>query len=121
MPVTKVHAYDRADGTHVRQHPRRTGGRMQRTDELPPEEPHEVDVRVHVEGHESHSKAGSKERVRPYSYDREEKRFGGHSKELYRKVYREYRAKGYSNAESKRIAGGTVGDVYRAKLREGRK
>ena len=86
--------------------------------ELPPEEPHEVEVNVHVKPHDSTSVSGRKERVKGYSYTREEERFGGESKQLKRKIYREYRAKGYSREEANRIAGDTVGDLYRAKLKK---
>ncbi len=80
-----------------------------------PEEPHEVMEEIHVKGHESESRTGKRERVKPYNYEREEERFGGGSKKLYNKVYKEYRAKGYSKKRAREIAGGTVGKVYREK------
>ncbi len=117
MSTTTVRGYSRSDGTHVRAHTRRVDGRTASENELPTEE-HDVGEDVHVKRHESHSASGRKESVRAYDYKRDEKRFGGHSRELHDKVYREYRAKGYSKAESERIAGDVVGDVYRKKLKE---
>ncbi len=37
MPKTKVHAFDKTDGTHVRQHERETSSTPSYNDELPPE------------------------------------------------------------------------------------
>ena len=119
--TVKVRPFNRTvDGRteHVKGYARKGTGSPHSDSELPPEEPHEVDVSVHVSPHESTSASGKKERVRGYSYRREEERFGGESKRMKRKIYEEYRRKGYSPAESERIAGDTVGDVYRRKLRE---
>ena len=119
--MTRVSAHDRnREGRrgHVREYKRRGESHARMDAELPPEEPHEVTADVRVKPHESTSVSGKRERVRGYSYTREEERFGGESKQLKRKIYREYRAKGYSREEANRIAGDTVGDVYRAKLRK---
>ena len=119
--TVKVRPFDRTvDGRkeHVKGYARKGTASSRSDSELPPEEPHEVDVSVHVSPHESTSASGKKERVKGYSYRREEERFGGESKRMKRKIYEEYRRKGYSPAESERIAGDTVGDVYRRKLRE---
>ena len=117
--MTRVVAHDRTrEGRreHVREHSRRGGASRVMDQELPPEEPHEVDVNVRVAPHESISASGKRERVKGYSYTREEERFGGKSKQVKHQIYEEYRRKGYSKAEANRIAGDTVGDVYRAKL-----
>ena len=106
--MTRVVAHDRTrEGRreHVREHSRRGGASRVMDQELPPEEPHE-----------SISASGKRERVKGYSYTREEERFGGKSKQVKHQIYEEYRRKGYSKAEANRIAGDTVGDVYRAKL-----
>ena len=122
--TVKVRPFDRTvDGRreHVKGYSRSGRGRSRSDGELPPEEPHEVEVSVHVSPHESTSSSGKKERVKGYSYSREEERFGGESRRMKRKIYGEYRRKGYSPAESERIAGDTVGDVYRRKLRKARR
>lgn len=116
----KVRPYDRTVGghdEHVKGYTRETGGRR-RPDELPPEEPKEVIETIHVEAHESESKKGRPEKVKSYNYERKEKKFRGGSSELYRKVYNEYRRKGYSKDRAREIAGGVVGTVYREKLAE---
>ncbi len=115
-----VKSYNRIEDGH-REHVRSYRRRARRSEEeLTPEDPHEVEERIHVKGHESESKTGKIEHVRPYNYERKEERFNGGSKELYRKVYREYREKGYSKKRAKEIAGGVVGEVYRRKLAEAR-
>lgn len=114
----RVGAYNKKDGEHVRGYTKTVDGSGRRMDELPPEKPHEVEVEVHVSGHESHSREGKEEHVKPFTEKRKEKRFKGKSRELYEQVYREYRAKGYSKEEARRIAGGTVGNQYRKKLKE---
>ena len=119
--TVKVRPFNRTvDGRreHVKGYTREGRGSAHSDNELPPEEPHEVEVSVHVSPHESTAATGKKEHVKGYSYKREEERFGGESKRLKRKIYEEYRRKGYSPAESERIAGDTVGDVYRRKLKE---
>lgn len=113
----RVRSYTKGDGERVRGYTRTTGGGRMGREELPPEKPHEADVEVHVAGHESHSKTGRPEKVKAYDEKRREMRFNGKSRQLYRKVYREYRKKGYSKEEADRIAGDVVGDRYREKLK----
>jgi hypothetical protein len=114
-----VRGYDRdvyGRKEHVKAHKRRVYYRP--GEEPTPVEPYEVTESIHVDAHESTSRSGGPEKVGSYDYARREERFSGGSKELYNKVYREYRAKGYSKSRAREIAGGTVGKVYREKMKE---
>ena len=114
-----VRSYDRdVDGRreHVKAHKRRVYYRP--GEEPTPEGPYEVTEPIHVDAHESTSRSGKPEKVGSYDYVRKEERFSGGSKDLYKKVYKEYRAKGYSKRRAREIAGGTVGKVYREKMKE---
>ncbi len=51
-------------------------------------------------------------------FSREELRFGGHSKEVFNKIFEEEKKKhpNYSEKKLKEIAGGAVGKIYRHKI-----